>query len=296
MYYMYSMLVAKFGVTQTHAFFMIMGGFHSFSDTGENHPLTWEDVIDLLTKKQITLPKKAEIQDKSKSDSLAKALVLIQTLWFVMQCIARRLERLPTTELEIVTLAYGAISFGMFIAWWDKPYNVACPIQVSQESPSGHASRSYGWAMRLSDIIVGLQDNGINLHYEQTVPMFYSGDPNETVIFVADSITLAAGVVFGAIHCVAWSFHFPSHAESLLWRISSAAITAVPVLIFIASVVTIGFDVDVLNNPLLVLMVFSGLLYVAARAITVVLAFVTLASLPLGAFQTVHWTTLIPHV
>ena len=92
-----------------------MGGFHYFSDTGENYPLTWWDVVNLFKNKQITLPTKAEIQDRSKSDSLAKTLVLIQTLWFVMQCIARRLERLPTTELEIVTLAYGAISFGMFI-------------------------------------------------------------------------------------------------------------------------------------------------------------------------------------
>jgi hypothetical protein len=34
------MLEAKFGVTQTHGFFMIMGGFDYFSDTGENYPLT----------------------------------------------------------------------------------------------------------------------------------------------------------------------------------------------------------------------------------------------------------------
>ena len=127
------MLVAKFGVTQTHGFFIIMGGFHYFSDTGMHHPLTWQNVGDLLKNNQITLPTEAEIRDRSKSDSLAKTLVLIQTLWFVMQCIARRLERLPTTELEIVTLAYAAISFGMFIAWWDKPRNVECPIRVSHE-------------------------------------------------------------------------------------------------------------------------------------------------------------------
>ncbi len=125
--------------------------------------------------------------------------------------------------------------------------------------------------------------------------MFYSGSPVAGV-FVAGSLTLAAGVIFGAIHCAAWSFHFPSHTELLLWRISSAAITAVPVLIFVATGAVVLLDYDVVFYPLIVLLVISGLLYVAARAITVVLAFMTLASLPIGAFQTVHWTTLIPHV
>jgi hypothetical protein len=261
-----------------------------------NHPLTWEDVGDLLENKQITLPTEAEIRDKSKSDSLAKIFVLIQTLWFVMQCIARRLERLPTTELEIVTLAYATISFGMFIAWWDKPRNVECPIRVSLGSQAGDADQLEHWLDRTLGLILAGQDSRVSLHAKQKVPMFYSGGSVEYEIAVAGSITLAAGVIFGAIHCVAWSFHFPSHTESLLWRISSAVITAVPVLVFVAAVVAAFSYNDLLIYLLVVVMVVLGLLYVAARAITVVLAFVTLASLPLGAFQTVHWTTLIPHV
>ena len=35
-------------------------------------------------------------------------------------------------------------------------------------------------------------------------------------------------LIFGGIHCIGWSFHFPSHAEQLLWRMSSIAITANP--------------------------------------------------------------------
>jgi hypothetical protein len=289
------MLAANFGATQTHRFFMIMGGFHYFSDTGGNHPVAWQDVGKLLKNKQITLPTEAEIRDKSKSDSFAKILVLIQTLWFVVQCIARRPERLPTTELEIVTLAYATISFGMFIAWWDKPLNVECPIRVTQELKVGNVDQSESWWDRLYDVIIGTQDDKTNLHHEQKVPMFYSGRPENEAI-VADGITLAAGVIFGAIHCVAWSFHFPSHTESLLWRISSAAITAVPVLVFVATGVVALSEVEAVFYPLIVLLVISGLLYAAARAITVVLAFMTLASLPIGAFQTAHWTTLIPHV
>ena len=138
-----------------------------------------------------------------------------------------------------------------------------------------------------------------NLHRSKKVPMFYSGKPeNEAVI--ADLITLAAGVVFGAIHCVAWSFPFLSHTEAFLWRLSSVAITAVPVLLLL--VIALGILVTGRadeSSAILIMGAFMslfGLLYVAARATTVVLAFINLSSLPPGAFQAVHWTTLLPHL
>ena len=41
----------------------------------------------------------------------------------------------------------------------------------------------------------------------------------------------------------------------------------------------------------------SGIiLYIIARAVTLVLAFTSLRELPPGAYETVHWTTFIPHV
>ena len=52
-----------------------------------------------------------QIKDKGKSDWLAKSLVLLQTSWFVMQCIARAIEHLLVTYLKIVTLAYAAMNF-----------------------------------------------------------------------------------------------------------------------------------------------------------------------------------------
>ena len=40
----------------------------------------------------------------------------------------------------------------------------------------------------------------------------------------------------------------------------------------------------------------AGLLYILARVFTLVLAFTSLRELPPGAFDTVHWTTFIPHI
>ena len=61
---------------------------------------------------EFTMPTEEEIKDKGESNWLTKALVLIQTTWFVVQCIARAIRDLPVTELEIVTLAYTTMSFG----------------------------------------------------------------------------------------------------------------------------------------------------------------------------------------
>jgi hypothetical protein len=305
-------LAGDLELSRKHAFFMIMGGFHYFEGSDKagdlyepKHPLTCENVLSMLRRKTLSLPTEEEIQDRSKSDWLAKTIVLLQTLWFVTQCIARSIERLPTTELEVVTLAYTTINVGMFIAWFDKPRNVDRPIRVFQEPVEKDGARSSDWSEKLLAIVTGGQDAHVDLDKSAKVPMFYSGNPDTQEILTADGITLAAGVVFGAIHCIAWSFGFGSHAELLLWRLSSIAITAVSVLLALSIVLgplipgegSLGF---IFIGIPIVLIVFSapllGLLYVAARLTTLVLAFMNLASLPAGAFHAVHWTTLIPHL
>ena len=41
---------------------------------------------------------------------------------------------------------------------------------------------------------------------------------------------------------------------------------------------------------------FGGILYILARVVTLVLVFTSLRGLLPGAYETVHWTTFIPHV
>jgi hypothetical protein len=156
-------------------------------------------------------------------------------------------------------------------------------------------------AEKAFDVIIGAHDVWVDLHKRSKVPMFYSGNPDAKEGYIADGITLAIGVVFGAIHCIAWSFDFPSHTELLLWRLSSVAITTVPALLLVIVIVGIlknewGWVARPHIALLIFLMPLAGLLYVASRLTTLVLAFMNLSSLPPGAFQAVHWTTLIPHL
>ena len=48
----------------------------------------------------------ADIADKSKANDIAKALVIIQASWMLVQVIARLIVRLPVTLLEVNTIAH----------------------------------------------------------------------------------------------------------------------------------------------------------------------------------------------
>src|SRR5271170_7096299 len=156
---------------------MIMGGFHYFEGSDKAgasynavHPLTYKNAISMLESGTISLPTEKEIKDRSKSDWLAKTIALLQTLWFVTQCIARSIEHLPTTELEIVTLAYTVINVGMLIAWWDKPRNVDSPIRVFQRPIEKDKARRINWFDYALHVLAGGQDDLVGLHKRTRVP------------------------------------------------------------------------------------------------------------------------------
>ena len=268
----------------------------------------------MLKSKEIELPTEEDIQDRSKSDSLAKALVLIQTGWFIIQCIVRWIEHLPLTQLEITTLAYAAVNFGIYLAWWDKPRNVNSPVRVVKVSrlngssasltrPKDEASSDFndpdGWNEitfeRLLDTFCG-KDVGLSaLESLDKVPALYSGGPKASDIGYSDIVAAIMGIAFGVIHCIAWPFDFPSNPELILWRISSMAVAGLVVILLLMVCLEITF-----RFPLRVVMkgIFLPwmMLYTVGRITQLVLSFTTLRSLPLGAYQSIQWTNFIPHI
>ena len=80
----------------------------------------------------IQIPKimAADIEDRSKGDALSKIIAILQTTWFIVQCIARGQQQLALTELELVTLALASLNAVTFAIWWHKPLGVQEPIKI----------------------------------------------------------------------------------------------------------------------------------------------------------------------
>ena len=92
-------------------------------------PRQLED-LHAIGKIAIPLVKESDIEDRSKGDALSKALVIVQTTWFVTQCIARKQEGLVITQFELVTVALAVLNGIMYFLWWHKPLNVESSIPV----------------------------------------------------------------------------------------------------------------------------------------------------------------------
>ncbi|KDQ49520.1 hypothetical protein JAAARDRAFT_212209 [Jaapia argillacea MUCL 33604] len=120
-----------------------------------------------------------------------------------------------------------------------------------------------------------------------------------------NQLTLASSIIatcFGAIHILAWNGPVPSPTQLLLWRISSLTITCVPLLGGVAFKVYsemygTGEGGSVwLEMASLWPSIMAALAYITARIILIILTFMSLRSLPPGVYETVVWTTLIPHI
>jgi hypothetical protein len=110
-----------------------MGGFMAFEEDRPSNILlgpTQLEGYSLSGKGNFPRITREEIDDRSKANILSKVLVVCQTGWFVTQCIARVAQRLPVTELEVVTLAFAVINLGIYWLWWHKPLDVDHPVRV----------------------------------------------------------------------------------------------------------------------------------------------------------------------
>ena len=218
-----------------------MGGFHLFEhgsvETNNNefklhddniprHPLAAHDLYGDYVCHSIQadinftsfmVPTEEEIKDKGKSDWLTKSLVLFQTSWFVTQCIAHAIKHLPITHLEIVTFAYAAMNFVIYIFWWNKPHNTNWPVQVFQKPRATQhqdisqlvmtqhlraISVEVGHVLeRIVVFISGGQDRKVDLSSKDRVPRFW-GNSTDSEQVITDSAWGRCLFWGNSLHCL----------------------------------------------------------------------------------------------
>jgi len=336
----------KEGWTITHGFFAVMGGFMEYEGNQPIRVLLPEQLESYSLTGNGNFPRisKAEIEDRSKGDAISKGLVILQTSWFVTQCIARKIQGLPITELELVTVAFAALNLVIYLLWWYKPLNVQRGVRVYKKRPTeesvddGDVEIAVGFWVALRDALPDLQaailrgpladrdllpwlvrvlvwpllkpsttmlgdDEADDLEGKRRVATFYPAkwvtESEGSSYFLVAIITM----VFGGIHCIGWSFTFPSNIEGTLWRVASLSITSVPMVVLPLLLLTDALDKYLLRVPETetyscqnISTLFLFFLYILSRCVLLLLPFLCLRSLPPTAFHVVHWTSFIPHV
>jgi len=341
------------GWTRTHSYFLIMGGFTLYEHGDPLRILEVDDLERLSSSGKVEWPTitEKEIKDKSKGDYLSKGIVVVQTTWFIIQCIVRGANGLAVTELEVATLAFAALTGIIYYLWWNKPLDVECSIpvhmvdQTTFPSPQkilppipshksttpptltcnqrllasiANARRKYGTFLGLLYVFIyrpfalflGAFVDMAGCNEIPTgqfrVPTFYSPALDDTANEYLWLLILGVCValVFGSIHCIAWSFHFPSTQENTLWRASAVVISAVPLVVLLISSplqkleeklseTRMAEPFSVITSVIFATPYFA---YILARLALLVLPFTALRKLPEGAYLDIDWTNFLPHM
>ncbi|KAF9457843.1 hypothetical protein BDZ94DRAFT_1313790 [Collybia nuda] len=313
-----SQLRKEYGLSMAHGFFLSMGGFVK----AQGHilkPIVSHDVlpggtVDVGSIFDVDVD---EIIDHSKGDEITKGLALLQTVWFIIQCIARASQHLPLTEIEVVTLAFAALNIVIRLVWWQKPLDVRYPVRIGPKALRGGGVQyqkrepfaptrrkaieyAFNYCVNITVRIFEGEEHDTELpHSAIKVPTLWAGrlcawDRGVTAIL---AVFLAMG--FGAIHFGAWDIVFPTTTERILWRASSIAIVTVPFVFMMDAtlILSLGGVPPWYNTLTFRLVIPLGMLtYIIARILLMVLPFTSLRDLPPNAYKDVDWSSFIPHI
>jgi len=311
--------------TITHGFLASMGGFTLHEGGVASRTLDIDTLEGFYGEERIEWPTITEevIEDRSKGDFLSKGMAVLQTTWFIVQCILRWVFGISLTQFELATFAFSALNIFLSVLWMKKPLAVAYPFQVHlrpqepdpqepdpqepdpQEpgplsppllNPPRSTFRRFLAPFNVASDLITC-DTLPQVPNLLSVPTFYA--PSSTNGIRATLIGLCVGISFGGIHCIAWNYEFPTPIELFIWRASAAATTAIPILFYlIVEDVRMALDDGFHDfSTLRISAVYISIgLYCISRAALVVLPILSLRRLPPEAFLEFKWSSFIPHI
>ena len=225
--------------TLRHSYYANMGGFVLQPRDSAPFPIHGLHLIYLLEEGYVNLPEitSEEISDKSKANLLAKALVCLQTGWFVVQCFGRLGQDLPLTTLELVTISYVWCTWAIYAQWLKKPLDVTAPTVLRTQASTAEILRKAGPAASKPYRQTPLDfvwDGHVSWTLDVQPFLHFRVDPRERPMprilndslpwfdSAVDAIVCILVIVFyGAIHMFGWNLHFPTGTERTLWRLAA---------------------------------------------------------------------------
>ena len=264
--------------TMRHAFFADMGGFALELPPLETppslppahhpgpmiFPLDAKQLLYLVENQYVDLPATEE-EDIAESDRLARYITIVQVVWFSVNSIARAVQHLQITTLELTTLAFIPCMIISSFCWYYKPSSIGpsniipCKTTLAsiliaagdkarepyRKTPLDFISREE-WSISL------LWTHDLNILRKLHVPLFarrmncrpFNRIPNDNwpkLGFMGGTILGIACIVYSAIFISAWNYPFPTKAERILWRVSSLGTLGFSMLLSIVE--TVGFRI-----------------------------------------------------
>lgn len=335
------------GWTMRHGFYANMGGFILQPRDSKPFPVNAKQLKYLVTRGYMPFPTitSKEVWDKSKQDGFQKALTLLQTGWFVLQCLGRAIQHLPMSTLELTTFGFVFCTFASYYQWSHKPLDVESPtiLEIAKSTreiliEAGNlpeANKPY--SNTPLDFIDDQSPSWLteiqpHLHFrmgprQRPLPRFTND--RFPVIGASSHAFLLFMVILAycCLHFIAWNWSFPTHVERILWRSGCIAIVCTTFIFLACETYQDGHRLgrwerwyvqlfpkmsgglqrmDTMEKrrreqefiPLWEVIVMSPvtLVYTLARTYIVVEVFVGLRSLPSGAFDSVQWSSFIPHL
>lgn len=223
-----------------------------------------------------------EISDLNKSDLFVKVLAASQILWLCVQLVTRLKRGIPTTQLEIVTLAFAVVSIITYGLIYRRPKDVETvrEIYASRYPTPDELTRIANWGPQGFGTLrqdIAISNNAISW-------------TNGNHFHVSTSASL---IVFGGLHLVAWNYRFPTQVEKILWRAS---------IIITLSVYPSGWMLERLVRKTLEFRRLGDFIfYMSAIACGVARIFILIEVIRSLAYQSPEafrttWTANIPHV
>lgn len=248
----------------------------------------------------------SEVEDKNKGDPIVKALAIFQALWLVIQLIMRWVEGLPSSQLEVMTLAFAVCSFLTYLMLWSKPKDVMTRVYVpAMKLPTAEDARTLArlgpttiWYLRAESWIPNNGIHYLNLDKSRWTKRIAGGVP----LRIGSIGSIIGAMVFGSVHLIAWDFDFPTKGEQLAWKIVCIVTIVTPIGIGLLMMYGVVLGRWCLGRPLwdvvkLIMWILGALMvtYGFGRGFIIVEALRSLYYLPSPAYiATEMWN--VPHL
>lgn len=234
------------------------------------------DLLRLIRENVVEMPtiRENDIDDCSKANWVSKCFSLIQVSWFLLQLLARSIQRLAVTPLGLYTLSIVVCGVVIYAYEWRKPFDVQHPVLLRAKIVE------YPWPEEME--------------YGTEVPM--GGGPNKFRSIHGFNL-FATFFVFFACHLIGWNLEFPTALDQLMWRIGSILCVILPLsMLFIVKVLPLSmiFFSKEGDNTWAEFFIFQAFFYYLVRMILFVGIFKGLLHAPASVYQTPRWSDYLP--